>query len=62
MLRKTWRYKEALSSYDQILQQEPECLAALYKKASILYQKSHSQEALMTYERILQFDPASASA
>ncbi|GHO96489.1 hypothetical protein KSF_065370 [Reticulibacter mediterranei] len=62
MLRKTWRYKEALSSYEQILQQEPACLAALYKKASILYQTSHEQEALMAYERILQLDSASAKA
>ncbi|HEY4387013.1 MAG TPA: tetratricopeptide repeat protein, partial [Ktedonobacteraceae bacterium] len=62
MLRQTWRYKEALSSYDQILLQELECLEALYKKASILYQASHAQEALMTYEQILQLDPASAKA
>jgi tetratricopeptide (TPR) repeat protein len=62
MLRKTWRYKEALSSYDQILQQKPACLEALYKKASILYQTSHAQEALMTYEQILQLDSASAKA
>jgi|SRR5215467_2903863 len=62
MLRKTWRYKEALSSYDQILQQEPACLEALYKKASILYQTSHAQEALMTYEQLLQLDSESAKA
>src|SRR5215469_6851859 len=62
MLRKTWRYKEALSSFDQILQQEPECLEVLYKKASILHRTSHAQEALMTYEQILQLEPASAKA
>jgi len=62
MLRKTWRYKEALSSYDQILRQEPKCLEALYKKASILYQTSHAQEALMTYEQISQLDPEPAKA
>src|SRR5947209_18247690 len=28
MLRKTWRYQEALASYEQALQRDPDCLAA----------------------------------
>jgi len=28
MLRKTWRYTEALSSYEEVLERSPDCLAA----------------------------------
>ena len=62
ILQKTWRFKEALSSYEQILQREPTCLEALYKKASMLYRTSQAQEALMTYEQILQLEPVSTKA
>jgi hypothetical protein len=30
MLDKTWRYKEALASYEQALQRDAGCLAAFY--------------------------------
>lgn len=36
MLRKTWRYKEALHAYAEALQREPHCLKALYSRASML--------------------------
>src|SRR2546421_11384649 len=35
MLRKTWRYKEALRSYEEALQREPHCIAALYGRGSM---------------------------
>src|SRR5579859_1693520 len=62
MLRKTWRYEETLFSYEQILQQDPDCLVALYKKGAVLRQISRSKEALMTYEQILRLDPVSVKA
>lgn len=36
MLCKTWRYKEALRSYEEVLQRDPQCLKALYGRASML--------------------------
>src|SRR6266487_640437 len=30
ILEKTWRYKEALHSYEEALQREPHCIAALH--------------------------------
>ena len=62
MLAKTWRYKEALVSYEQALQRDPGCLAAFYGKGEMLKQLSLPKEALAVYEEILHLDPASAKA
>lgn len=62
MLDKTWRYKKALASYEQALQRDPGCLAALYGKGEMLSQLSHSKEELTVYGEILGFDPASTKA
>ena len=35
MLQKTWRYKEALRSYEEVFQREPPCIAALYGRGGI---------------------------
>jgi tetratricopeptide (TPR) repeat protein len=62
MLDKTWRYKEALFSYEQALQRDPGCLEALYGKGEMLSQLDQNREALAVYEGILQLDPTSARA
>ena len=46
MLDKTWRYTEALASYEQALHCDPGCLAALYGKGEMLRQLSRPAEAL----------------
>ena len=53
MLDKTWRYKEALASYEQALQRDPRCLAALYGKGEVLSQLGRSKEELAVYDEIL---------
>src|SRR6266568_5527640 len=45
MLDKTWRYKEALVSYEQALQRDPGCPAAFYGKGEMLKQLSRPKEA-----------------
>ena len=50
MLDKTWRYKEALASYEQALQCDQGCLAALYGKAEMLRQLNRPEEAKAAYE------------
>src|SRR5260221_11849553 len=62
MLDKTWRYKEALASYEQALQCDPGCLAAFYGKAEMLGQLDRTREALAVYDEILHLDPTSARA
>jgi tetratricopeptide (TPR) repeat protein len=60
MLRKTWRYKEALRSYEEALQREPHCIAALHGRASMLTMLDRPREALVVYEEVLRLEPASA--
>src|SRR6266516_1421679 len=62
MLDKTWRYKEALVSYEQALQRDPGCLEAFYGKGEMLSQLDRTREALAVYNDILQLDPTSARA
>jgi tetratricopeptide (TPR) repeat protein len=62
MLRKTWRYKEALRSYDEALQRDPHCIEILYKRAEMLETLDRPHEALLVYEEILHLEPASAKA
>jgi tetratricopeptide (TPR) repeat protein len=62
MLEKTWRYKEALVSYEQALQRDPGCLAAFYGKGEMLSQLGRTREALAVYDEILHLDPTSAKA
>ena len=62
MLDKTWRYKEALTSYEQALQCDARCLAALYGKGEMLSQLSRTKEALAVYDELLHLDPNSAKA
>ncbi len=62
MLDKTWRYKEALVSYEQALQRDPGCLAAFYGKGEMLSQLGRTREALAVYDEILHLDPTSAKA
>ena len=62
MLCKTWRYKEALRSYEEVLQRDPHCLKALYGRASMLSILDRSKEALSVYEEILCLEPGSAEA
>ena len=62
MLAKTWRYKEALFSYEQALRRDPGCLEALCGKGAMLSQLGRSREALAAYDDILQLDPTSAKA
>jgi tetratricopeptide (TPR) repeat protein len=62
MLRKTWRYKEALRSYEEILQREPHHIKALFGRASMLEMLDRLREALVVYEEVLRLEPASAKA
>jgi tetratricopeptide (TPR) repeat protein len=62
MLDKTWRYKEALVSYEQALQRDPGCLAAVYGKGEMLSQLGRPKEALAVYDDILRLDHTSAKA
>src|SRR6266480_2810734 len=62
MLDKTWRYKEALVSYEQALQHDQECLAALYGKGEMLRQLNRPAEAKAAYEEILRLDPTAVKA
>lgn len=62
MLDKTWRYKEALLSYEQALQRDPGCLEAFFGKGEMLSQLGRTREALAVYNDILQLDPTAARA
>jgi tetratricopeptide (TPR) repeat protein len=62
MLDKTWRYKEALTSYEQALQRDTGCQEALYGKGEMLSQLGRPGEALAVYDEILHRDPTSAKA
>jgi tetratricopeptide (TPR) repeat protein len=62
MLDKTWRYKEALASYEQALQRDQGCQAALYGKAEMLRQLNLPAEALAVYEEILRLEPTAVRA
>ena len=62
MLDKTWRYKEALTSYEQALLRDAGCLAAFYGKGEMLSQLNRPREALVVYDEILRLDPNSAKA
>ncbi len=60
MFEKTWRYREALRSYEEALQRDPHCIAALHGRASMLSTLDHPREALVVYEELLRLEPASA--
>jgi tetratricopeptide (TPR) repeat protein len=62
MLDKTWRYKEALASYERALQCDQGCQAALYGKGEMLRQLNGPAEALAAYEEILRLDPTAVKA
>src|SRR5712692_2023111 len=62
MLDKTWRYREALVSYEQALQRDPGCLEAFYGKGEMLSQLGRTREVLAAYDDILQLDPTAARA
>jgi tetratricopeptide (TPR) repeat protein len=62
MLRKTWRYQEALRSYEEALQRDPTCLAAWFGKGEMLRNVNRPKEALAVYDQILHIDPISVKA
>jgi len=62
LFEKTWRYREALRSYEEALQREPGCIAALHGRASMLSMLDRPREALVVYEELLRLEPASAKA
>src|SRR5260370_39608891 len=57
VLDKTWRYKEALVSYEQALRSDPGCLSALYGTGEMLRKLNRPQETLTVYEEMLRPDP-----
>lgn len=57
MLTQTWRYREALLSYEQALMREPGCLAARSGKGVVLQKLHRFPEALAVYELMLDQDP-----
>src|SRR5712692_2121299 len=62
MFEKTWCYHEALRSYEEALQRQPGCIAALHGRASMLSMLDRPREALVVYEELLRLEPASAKA
>src|SRR6266516_203256 len=46
MFEKTWRYREALRSYEEALGRDPRCLAAFHGRASMLSMLEHPRDAL----------------
>ena len=62
MLRKTWRYKEALRSYEEALRRDTHCLKALYGCASMLSSLDRPREALAVYEELLCLEPGAKAA
>lgn len=60
MLRKTWRYKEALASYEQALQRGPDCIAAQRGRCAMPRELGRRQEALLAYDELVRLDPQSA--
>jgi tetratricopeptide (TPR) repeat protein len=62
MLDKTWRYKEALASYEQAPQRDQGCQAALYGKGEMLRQLNRPAEAKAANEEILRLDPKAVQA
>src|SRR6266571_4042681 len=62
MFKKTWRYREALRSYEEALQREPGCITALHGRASMLSMLDRPREALVVYEEVLRLEPASTKA
>jgi tetratricopeptide (TPR) repeat protein len=62
MFEKTWHYREALRSYEEALQRDPHCIAALHGKASMLSILERPREALVVYEEVLRLEPTSAKA
>src|SRR5450755_333823 len=46
MFEKTWRYREALRSYEEALQRDPRCAASLHDRASMLSILHRPREAL----------------
>src|SRR5258708_2266137 len=62
MLRKTWRYKEALASYEQALQRDPDCIAAHQGRCAMLRELSRRQEALLAYDELVRLDPQSTKS
>src|SRR6266567_4458037 len=62
MFEKTWRYREALRSYEEALQRDPHCIAALHGRASMLSMLDRPREVLVVYEEVLRLEPASAKA
>ncbi|HYU72629.1 MAG TPA: tetratricopeptide repeat protein, partial [Ktedonobacteraceae bacterium] len=61
MLRKTWRYQEALASYEQALQRDPDCIAAHQGRCAMLRELGRRQEALLAYDELVRLDPLSAN-
>ena len=59
MFEKTWRYHEALRSYEEALQRDSHCIAALHGRASMLSTLDRPREALVVYEELLRLEPAS---
>jgi tetratricopeptide (TPR) repeat protein len=62
MLDKTWRYKEALASYEGALMRDQGCLAALYGKGETLRHLNCPAEAKAAYEEVLRLDPTAVKA
>src|SRR3989442_1599411 len=57
MLRKTWRSKEALASYEQALQRDPDCIAAHQGRCAMLKELGRRQEALLAFDELVRLDP-----
>jgi tetratricopeptide (TPR) repeat protein len=61
-LRKVWRYQEALASYEQALQRDPDCITAHRGRCTMLRDLGRRQEALLAYDELARLDPQSAKS
>ena len=50
------------SSYEEVLDRTPDCIAAHYGRCKMLRALSRRREALLAYDELLQLDPTSARA
>src|SRR5260370_8890828 len=62
MLRKTWRYTEALASYEQSLHRDPHCIAAHRGRCAMLRELGRRQEAQLAYDELVRLDPQSTKS
>jgi len=52
------KYEDALQTFDRVLGKKPESREAWYRKGLVLIKLEHFEEAIKSFEKILEIDPA----